>query len=82
MTFTSCGNVCGFWGSPAKVGSLCNMREIVRRLQVDKGVKVFNVGDEFLIHVFKSHFTASILPILNIQTSSEAVNTAVVAKYS
>ena len=62
-----------FWGSPAQVGSLCNMREIVRRLQVDKGVKVFNIGDEFLIHVFKSHFKASILPILNIQSSSDAV---------
>ena len=32
---------------------------------------MFNVGDEFLIHVFKSHFTASILPILNVQSSSE-----------
>ena len=60
-----------FWGSPAQVGSLCNMREIIRRLQVDKGVKVFNVGDEFLIHVFKAHFKASILPVLNIQTSSD-----------
>ena len=62
-----------FWGSSAQVGSLCNMREIIRRLQVDKGVKVFNVGDEFLIHVFKAHFKASILPVLNIQTPSDAI---------
>lgn len=49
------------------------MREIIRRLQVDKGVKVFNIGDKFLIHVFKAHFKASILPVLNIQTPSDAI---------
>ena len=48
------------------------MREIVRRLQVDKGVKVFNIGDEFL-YVFKAHFKASILLILKIQTSSDTI---------
>lgn len=62
-----------FWGSPAHIGSLCNMREIVRRLQVDKGVKVFNIGDEFLLDVFKAHFKASILPIVNIQTPSDPI---------
>lgn len=50
-----------FWGTPAQPGSLCNLREIVRRTRVDKAVKVFNVGDEFLIHVFKSHLIASIM---------------------
>lgn len=62
-----------FWGSPAQIGSLCNLREIVRRSQVDKGVNVFNVKDEFLIHVFKAHFKTSMLPILNIQTSSDSI---------
>ena len=61
-----------FWGSPTQVGSLCFMREIIRRQQ-DKGVKVFNTGDEFLLHVFKAHFKASIMPILNIQTSSDNI---------
>ena len=36
-----------FWGSPSHVGSLCNIRELVRRVQVDKKGKVFNVCDEF-----------------------------------
>ena len=62
-----------FWGSPAQTGSLCNMGEVIRRLQVDKGVKIFNIGDEFLLHVFKAHFKASILPILNIQTPSASI---------
>ena len=42
-----------FWGSPAQPGSLCHLREQVNRKQVDKAVKVFNVGDEFLLHCFK-----------------------------
>ena len=62
-----------FWGSPTQVGSLCFMREVIRRQQVDKDVKVFNTGDEFLLHVFKAHFKASIMPILNIQTSSDNI---------
>ena len=63
-----------FWGSPAQTGSLCNTREVIRRLQVDKGVKIFNIGDEFLLHVFKAHFKATILPILNIQTPSASIS--------
>ena len=41
-----------FWGSPAQPGSLCNMKEIIRRIQVDKTAKVFNVADEFVLHTF------------------------------
>ena len=44
-----------FWGSPAHIGSLCNLREYIQRTGVDKAVKVFNRGDEFLVHAFKSH---------------------------
>ena len=62
-----------FWGSPTQVSSLCFMREVIRRQQVDKGVMVFNTGDEFLLHVFKAHFKASIMPILNVQTSSDNI---------
>ena len=34
-------------GFPAQTGSLCNMREVIGRLQVDKMTR-----DEFLLHVF------------------------------
>ena len=57
-----------FWGSPSHVGSLCNIRELVRRVQVDKKGKVFNVCDEFLLHVFKSHLLAAICTQLHIDT--------------
>ena len=36
--------------------------------------EVFNVVDEFLLHVFKAHFKASILPILSIQSASDSVS--------
>ena len=49
-----------FWGIPSQPGSLCNMREIIRRLQVDKTEKLFNIADEFMIHAF----TGSRLPFL------------------
>ena len=62
-----------FWGTPAQHGSLSNMREHVRRLQVDKGVKVFNTGDEFLVHVFKAHLTASICSFLKLADTSQAI---------
>lgn len=62
-----------FWGSPAQHGSLSNMREHVRRLQVDKNVKVFNVGDEFLIHAFKAHLAAAVCSVLKISSVTEAI---------
>ncbi len=55
-----------FWGTPAQSGSLCNLREVIRRRSVDKGVKVFNVGDEFLMHAFKNHLISSIMTNLKI----------------
>lgn len=42
-----------FWDSPTHPGSLCHLREHLNRKQVDKAVKVFNVGDEFVMHYFK-----------------------------
>lgn len=62
-----------FWGTPAQHGSLSNMREHVRRLQVDKGVKVFNVGDEFIVHMFKAHLAASICSSLNLESVSDTI---------
>ena len=61
------------WGSPAQPGSLCNLREVIRRTQVDKTVKVFNVGDEFLMHAFRAHLVAGILAKLNITSMSDAI---------
>ena len=57
-----------FWGKPAQPGSLCNLQEVVRRVQVDKAVKVFNVGDEFIMHAFRAHLTAG---ILNLTSTSD-----------
>ena len=48
------------WGTPAQPGSLCNLRELLNRKQVDKAVKVFSTGDEFLLHCFKAHLKARI----------------------
>ena len=62
-----------FWGAPNQTGSLCHLRELARRTLVDKGVKVFNVGDEFLLHAFKAHFTASILTLLGTSSTEDDV---------
>lgn len=57
-----------FWGNPSDTGSLCNMRENINRKLVTKTVKVFNTGDEFLVHAFKAHFIARICSILGISS--------------
>ena len=54
-----------YWGSRR---SLCNIRELIRRVQVDKGGKVFNVCDEFLLHTYKGHLIAAICTELHIDT--------------
>ena len=35
----------------------------------DKGVKVFNVGDEFLVHTFKAYLAAKICTHLNLSST-------------
>ena len=62
-----------FWGTPSQVGSLCNMRETIRRTQVDKTAKVFNVGDEFIVHVFKAHLKANICQLLKITDATDNI---------
>lgn len=62
-----------FWGSPSQIGSLCNIRELVCRVQVDKMGKVFNVSDEFILHVYKSHLLAAICTQLNVNTTDAEV---------
>ncbi len=62
-----------FWGTPSDTGSLCNMREVISRKQVSKAVKVFNVGDEFLVHCFKAHFTARTCSVLGIISPTDKI---------
>ena len=62
-----------FWGIPSQPGSLCNMREIIRRLQVDKTAKVFNTADEFMIHAFKAHLQAHVCHFFGIKSSSDPI---------
>ena len=62
-----------YWGRPNQPGSLCNLREVVRRVQVDKGVKVFSTGDDFLLHCFQSHLLANICKQLGVENPSDAI---------
>ena len=48
------------------------MREYISRKLVNKGVKVFNVGDEFLVQSFRAHFTARICSILGISSPGDS----------
>lgn len=62
-----------FWGTPSDIGSMCNIREFISRKLVTKNVKVFNIGDEFLIHAFKAHFMARICSILHINSPEATI---------
>ena len=62
-----------FWGDPTIPGSLCQLREYIRRVQVDKGVKYFNVGDEFLLHAFKGHLLAAICNSLSVEATDSII---------
>ena len=41
--------------------------------QVGKAVKVFNVGNKFLVHAFRAHLMAAILAELNITSASDEI---------
>ena len=62
-----------FWGTPAHPGSLCNLREVIHRTQVDKAAKVFNTADEFLMHTFRAHLLASVTSSLGISNASQSI---------
>ena len=62
-----------FWGSPSHVASLCNLRELIRRVQVDKMAKVFSVCDEFVLHTYRSHLLAAICTYLKIESPDALV---------
>ena len=62
-----------FWGTPSLPGSLCNVREYLNRNQVNKGVTVFSVGDEFLLHVFRAHMVESICSYLKVKLTDDSI---------
>ena len=62
-----------FWGSPSHVGSLCNLREIIRRVQVDKTAKIFSVCDEFVLHAYRSHLLGAICTQLDVESPDAAL---------
>lgn len=62
-----------YWGRASQPGSLCHLREVVRWVQVNKAVKVFSTGDEFLLHCFQSHLLASICKQLSINDPSDKI---------
>ena len=62
-----------FWGGPTISGSISNLRQVVERFGVDQKGKIFSVGDEFVIHVFHSHFAASICEELNIESLDSSI---------
>jgi hypothetical protein len=49
------------------------MREYIDRKLVTKAVKVFNTGDEFLVHAFKAHFTARVCSVLGLSSPGDNV---------
>ena len=63
-----------FGGNPGQHGSLCNLREIIQQKRVTKDVKVFNVGDKFLLHIFKGHLTAAIMEELKVETKATIID--------
>ncbi len=61
------------WGSLTQAGSLCSLRETVQWKQVDKQVKVFNVGDAFLVYFFKAHLRARICHLLKLKSPDDSI---------
>ena len=45
----------------------------MNRKQVDKGVKVFSTGDEFLLHTFKAHLAARICSHLKLKSTTDEI---------
>lgn len=62
-----------YWGNNSQTGSIGNLRQVVNRKKVDKGVKVFSVGDEFLMHSFSAHLTASICEVFGISSPDQPI---------
>ena len=63
-----------FWGTPSQPGALFNLREVVQQTRVEKAIKIFNRGDEFLVHAFKSHLLLSVLTHLKISNAPDPLD--------
>ena len=62
------------WGSERDKGSLCHLKNVANRKHADKGVKVFNNGDEFLSHVFQAHLLAAVMSYFKISSTDEELS--------
>ncbi len=62
-----------FWGTPAQPGSLCNLREVIRRTQVDKSAKVFNTADELIMDTFRAHLLTSVASLLGVSDVADTI---------
>ena len=51
-----------------------NLREVIRRTHADKNVRVFNVGDELLVHAFNGHLIVSIMNQLDVKTTEDLID--------
>ena len=49
------------------------MRDYISRVHVDKSAKVFNVADEFIVHLFKGHLIARICTLLHLNSPSDSI---------
>ena len=52
---------------------MCYLRELVHRVQVDKGGKVFNTCDEFVLHAFKGHLIAAVCTQLTLNSKDSSL---------
>lgn len=62
-----------FWGKASQAGSLCNLRNIIHRVRVDKHGKTFSVGDEFILHAFQARLVAAICNFFGISSSDDPI---------
>ena len=61
-----------FWGSPSQKGSLQSERDhtACSGQQSSKSI----VADEFMVHVFKAHLSASVCTLLKLPSTSEVIH--------
>lgn len=52
---------------------MCNLREQVHRVQLDKQAKSFSVADEFVLHAFKAHLLSHLLTYFGITAVDDTI---------
>ena len=70
-----------FWGSVTQSGSICNLRELVNRTQLDKGAKTFSITDEVVIHALKANLLAAVYTMYNISSRDQSITHEVSAQW-